>query len=99
MKKLLIVLIFAICVIGLRSGDYLQMFGVGKDAPSATAVSVKTITVSANKDQQRPMSMEEFAALSKTDPQAYQKFLASRQVAERTETDKLFNFLKHGKYE
>lgn len=46
------------------------------------------------------MSIQEFAKLSKTDPAAYQKLLASHQApAERSAVDKLMNFLAHGKFE
>ena len=48
---------------------------------------------------QNAMSADDFARLSNTDPGAYQKFIASRTANERTEADKLTNFLTRGKYE
>jgi hypothetical protein len=40
------------------------------------------------------MTMEQFAKLRKSDPHTYQKFLDSHQVQERSEVDKLLNFLR-----
>ena len=48
----------------------------------------------------KPMSMDEFTKLSKKDPEAYKKLMASMQVPQPpTEVDKLMNFFKSGKYE
>lgn len=40
------------------------------------------------------MTMEQFAKLRKSDPHIYQKFLDSHQAQERSEVDKLLNFLR-----
>ena len=56
--------------------------------------------MTAAKPGQKPMTAMEFAELSKTDPNAYQKFINSHQQnPERGEVDKLMNFLAKGKFE
>lgn len=99
MKSLLIMLLIGICAIGLRSPEIMQAIGMASSAQDP-AISVSTMTVTA-KPQQKPMTAEEFAELSKTDPNAYQKFINSFQATEpqRSEVDKLMNFLARGKFE
>lgn len=68
-------------------------------AQDPSSISVEALTVETAQGK-RPMRAAEFAELSKTDPDAYRKFLNSHQVEEeRSEVDKLFNFLARGKYE
>ncbi len=77
----------------------MQAIGVSRAAQDPSAISVDALTVETPQGK-RPMSAAEFAALSKTDPDAYRKFLNSHQAEEeRGEVDKLFNFLSRGKYE
>jgi len=100
-KTLLVMLLIGICAIGVRSPEIMQAIGMAGSAQDP-AISVKSFTAtSQQKQQQTPMTAEEFAALSKTDPNAYQKFINSYQVTppERTEVDKLMNFLARGKFE
>lgn len=101
MKKLLIMLILSICAVAWRSDDILNALGV---ATTASATQRTPVTASAMAAGQpgaahNAMSVEQLAELSKTDPNAYRKFIASRTVNERTEADKLMNFLTRGKYE
>ena len=98
MKALLIMLLIGICAIGMRSPEIMKAVGMAGSAQDP-AISVSTMTTQA-KPQQKPMTVEEFAALSKTDPNAYQKFINShQQEPERSEVDKLMNFLARGKFE
>jgi hypothetical protein len=99
LKNLLIMLIVATCVIGLRSPDFIQQaLGIKQAVQSPAQPSVESL-IAASPSGQRPMSADEFANLSKTDPNAYRKFISSHEVEERTEVDKLMNFLARGKYE
>jgi len=97
-KSLLIMLLIGICAIGLRSPEIMQAIGIAGSA-QGPAVSVSSMTA-AVKSGQKPMTAVEFAELSKTDPNAYQKFINShQQQPERSEVDKLMNFLAKGKFE
>jgi hypothetical protein len=103
-KKLLIMLILSICAVAWRSDDILNALGVASGASTAAAARrtpVTAFSMSANQPAAagKAMTVEELAELSKTDPDAYRKFIASRTVNERTEADKLMNFLTRGKYE
>lgn len=100
MKTLLVMLLVGICAIGLRSPEIMQAIGMAGSAQDP-AISVSSITAPSSQKQQKPMTAEEFAALSKTDPNAYQKFINSYQATEpeRSEVDKLMNFLARGKFE
>ena len=100
MRKLLLLAIVSICILGWRSGDIMQMITALTSAttPSASP-SIKTLTVAPGKQTQRAMSIEEYATLNKTDPAAYRKFVDSHQVKETNEVDKLMNFFSRGKYE
>lgn len=96
MKSLLVMLLIGICALGLRSPEIMQAVGIAGSAQDP-AISVSTMTV---KSAQKPMTAVEFAELSKTDPNAYQKFIYShQQQPERSEVDKLMNFLAKGKFE
>lgn len=97
MKSLLVMLLIGICAIGLRSPEIMQAVGL---SAQDREVSVSAMTT-ADRLQQKPMTAEEFARLSKTDPNAYQKFINSFRAAEpeRSEVDKLMNFLSRGKFE
>ena len=99
MKSLLIMLLIGLCAIGLRTPEIMEVIGMASSAQDP-AISVNTMTTAA-KPQQKPMTAQEFAALSKKDPNAYQKFINSYQVTEpeRSEVDKLMNFLARGKFE
>jgi hypothetical protein len=100
-KKLLIMLILSICAVAWRSDDILNALGVASTASAAqrTPVTASAMTAGQHAATEKAMSTEELAELSKTDPNAYRKFIASRTVNERTEADKLMNFLTRGEYE
>ncbi|GAB3541805.1 hypothetical protein GCM10027343_12820 [Noviherbaspirillum agri] len=100
MKTLLLILIVAICAIAWRSPDILHAVGIASVKQDPAAITLENFTAQQAPAAQMPMTAAEFAALSKTDPHAYQKYLNSFQVQEeRSELDKLFNFLARGKYE
>ncbi|WP_136414119.1 hypothetical protein [Herbaspirillum sp. ST 5-3] len=90
-KKLLFMLLVAICGLAWRSPDVLHAIGLASAAQKPDTVATRRAP--------QPMSIDEFAERSKSDPQAYQKFLNSFQTQERSEVDKLMNLLAHGKYE
>ena len=93
-------LIVSMCVIGWRSEDILQKFGLTQSASLHQPVSINTWMIPADKKMPRGMSLSEYAALAKTDPNAYQKLFQSNQIdIERNEADKLMNLFAHGKYE
>lgn len=98
MKKLLIVSIIAICAIALRMPEVATALGIASSQEPASAPVLHTRAVQA---QQKPMTAEEFAKLAQTDPHVYQKYLNSHPVqpVERSEIDKLMNWLARGKYE
>jgi hypothetical protein len=101
MKKLLVMLILSICAVAWRSDDILNALGLASTA-SATKrmpVTASAMTAGQSGGTLKAMSVEQLAELSKTDPDAYRKFIASRTVNERTEADKLMNFFTRGKYE
>jgi hypothetical protein len=100
MKKLLLMLVVSLCALAWRSEDMLKAFAAAGGASVAPKkpVSVNELVVQSQPGQQ-PMSAEELLRLSRTDPDAYRKFLASRTVRERSAADKLMNFFAHGKYE
>lgn len=99
MKTLLIGFVVAVGLLAWRSEDVANMLGSAIASKPAQPLSLESL-VQAPADGQRAMTLEEFAELSETDPAAYQKLLASHQVpVERTEVDKLMNFLARGKYE
>lgn len=99
MKTLLIMLIVAICAIAWRSPDLLQTIGLASAAQDPATISVESLTSPQVPGVQKAMTAAEFVELSKTDSNAYQKYINRFQVQERTEVDKLFNFLARGKYE
>jgi hypothetical protein len=100
-KKLLIMLILSICAVAWRSDDILNALGVASTASARerTPVTASAMTADQPGTVRNAMSVEQLAELSKSDPNAYRKFIASRTVNERTEADKLMNFLTRGKYE
>lgn len=99
MKKLLIMLLISICAIAWRSDEILHGLGMAQVAADPTP-SLQNLTVPADQHTHKAMTITEFQELSKTDPQAYQKFIDSLQVPqERSEADKLMNFFARGKYE
>lgn len=90
--------IVGICALGLRSPEIMQAIGMAGSAQDPAAVTAAKLSdISATKH--RPMSADQFAELSKVDPNAYQKYLNSHQMQERTEIDKLMNFFTRGKFE
>lgn len=94
MKLFLVMILIGICAIGLRNPEILQTLGVA-GAAQDSAISTSTMTA-----RPTPMTALELAELSKTDPNAYQKFIDShRQAPERAEVDKLVNFMAKGKFE
>lgn len=99
MKKLLVLLLVALCAIAYRSPDIMNAIGLAGAARDPSTLSVKSMQAAPPAGHQA-MSAEEFARLSKTDPQAYRKFVNSHRVEEeRSEVDKLMNFFARGKYE
>ena len=98
-KALLIMLLIGLCAIGMRSPDIMNTIGMAGSAQDP-AISASSITAPV-KPQQKPMTVAEFAELSKTDPNAYQKLVNSFRTGdpERDEVDKLMNFLARGKFE
>ena len=98
MKKMLILLIIGICAIALRMPEVAGALGMAASQGPADA-AVRSAAASAQ--PQKPMSAAEFVERSKTDPQAYQKYLNShvKQPIERSQVDKLMNFLARGTYE
>lgn len=97
MKTFLLMFIVGICALALRSPDLMQALGVAASAQDPVVISTSSYARVA--ESTKPMSMDQFAALSKTDPNAYQKFINSYQVQERNEVDKVMNFFTRGKYE
>lgn len=95
----MIMLLVAICAIGWRSDDILQAIGAANAAQDPATISIDMLTLQQPPAGQRPMSAAEFSELSKTDPDAYRKFVRSYEVRERSEVDKLLNFLARGAYE
>ncbi|HEX7649362.1 MAG TPA: hypothetical protein VF450_18335 [Noviherbaspirillum sp.] len=106
MKGTLILILISICAFAWRSEDILNALSLAGHAKQASNISASSLIASqgaqkqqAQQSQEQVMSIEELTKLSKTDPKAMQKFIQSRTVSERTEVDKLMNFLAHGKYE
>lgn len=97
MKKLLVMMIVALCAIAWRSPDIMHAIGVAGFVDESNTLATKGASASASPNKQ--MSVDEFATLNKTDQQAYQKFLNSFQDQERSDVDKLMNLLARGKYE
>lgn len=92
--------IVGICAIGLRSPEIMQAIGMAGAAQDPATISLQALNAAPGKPQQQPMTADEFAKLSKTDPKAYQKFINSYQAdQERSEVDKLMNFFTRGKFE
>ena len=101
MKTLLVMVILGVCVVAWRSGDIFGLLERTHSKPATEKVSIESLTApQQEKTEHRAMSSAEFIELSKTDPNAYHKFIAShQQPTEPGEIDKLMNFLAHGKYE
>ena len=101
MKRLLLMFLVSLCALAWRSPDLLAALGLAATARSSQAseVSVADLTKDGTGQAQPVMSIDEFARLSKTDPDAARKFLASHTVQERGAADKLMNLFAHGKYE
>jgi hypothetical protein len=100
LKKLLLMLLFAICAIGWRSEAIMQQLGMVRGATEPKTYSIESMTVPADKNAPKGMSLTEYAELAKTDPDAYRKlFQSHQQEQERSEIDKLMNFFAHLKYE
>ncbi|WP_420474657.1 hypothetical protein [Noviherbaspirillum sp. ST9] len=96
MKSLLVMLLIGICAVGVRTPEIMQAIGMA----GAAQDPVKSVSAMTARPAQKPMTATEFAELSKTDPNAYQKFINShQQQPERGEVDKLMNFLAKGKFE
>ena len=101
MKTLLLMLIVGLCALAWRTPEIMQAVGFAGKAQDPASMTTSALRITATPSQHKPMSPEEFIERSKTDPQAYQKFLNSLHVpdAERSSVDKLMNFLTRGKYE
>lgn len=94
----MIMLLVAVCAIGWRSDDILYAIGAASAAQDPAAITIDALT-QPQAPEGRPMSAVGFAERSKTDPNAYRTFLSSHEVRERSEVDKLCNFLARGIYE
>lgn len=99
MKTMLIGFVAVVAVLAWRGEELANMLSSAITSKPADPVSVTSL-MQPPANGQRAMTLEEFAELSKTDPAAYQKLLASHQPeTERSAVDKLMNFLARGKYE
>lgn len=100
MKKMLVLLLFAICTIGYRSETIMQMLGMVRTVSMPQPYSIRSLTIPADKKPRGGMSLTEYAELAKTDPDAYRKlFQSNQQDEERSELDKMMNFFTRLKYE
>lgn len=91
MKTLLLLLLVALCGIAWRTPQIMEMLNMSAREPQ---------TVQAPAPAHQAMGLKEYAELARTDPDAYRKLLESAQAPqERSEVDKLMNFLARGKYE
>jgi hypothetical protein len=100
MKKMLLLLLVAICTIGWRSETIMQALGMLNTVSAAAPYSIQSLTAAADKKPHAGMSLTEYAELTKTDPNAYHKlFQSHQQDQERSEIDKLMNFFTRLKYE
>ena len=85
---------------GWQSELIMQMLGLAGKVSAPQTYSIQSLTIPAGKQQNAGMSLTEYADLAKTDPDAYRKLLQSnQQEQERSEVDKLMNFLARLKYE
>lgn len=98
MKKLLLLLLFAICATAWHSATIMEMVGMNNAVSDHRSYSIQSLTVPADKNLPRSMTLAEYAELAKTDPDAYRKLFQSPQQ-ERSEADKLMNFFTRLKYE
>ncbi|MGH8806924.1 MAG: hypothetical protein ACREX0_03465 [Noviherbaspirillum sp.] len=99
MKTLVVMLVAAVCAIGWHSPEILHAIGIAESAQDPATISIESLASTSAVGGHRPMPVDEFARLSKSDPQAYRKFIGSYQSQERTEVDKLLNFFARGAYE
>lgn len=100
MKTMLLMLLVSLSALAWRSPDIMQAIGAAGHAQDPATLKIGGAAPSSTASAQRPMSAEEFVQLSKTDPQAYQKYINSfKAETQRSEVDKLMNLLAHGKYE
>lgn len=95
MKTLLLLSLVGLCGIAWRSPEIVN--ALSRAGSKAEVPAVQTVPVNA---PHQPTSLHQYAELARTDPNAYRKLLESMQSpAERSEVDKLMNFLARGKYE
>lgn len=100
MKTMLLMLLVSLSAIAWRSPDIMQTIAAAGHAQDPAVLKIGGVAPSSSASAPRPMSAEEFDQLSKTDPQAYQKYINSfKAETQRSEVDKLMNLLAHGKYE
>jgi hypothetical protein len=100
MKRLLILLLIAICGIGYRSATIMDTIGLAKPAAASEPASLAALIASGGQKAPAGMSLTEYAELARKDPEAYRKLFASHQQdQERSEVDKLMNFFARLKYE
>lgn len=100
MKTLFIVFAVAIGLLAWRADDLAFLLEGTLAKKPASELAAQDLLIE-EKPGASGMTIEQFAELSKTDPEAYQKLLASRQqpVEGRSAVDKLMNLLANGKYE
>ncbi len=103
MKALLLTTLVALCLIGWFSPamvNYLSGQERMQVVETGSAQSLAASQEAGTEGAPQGMSLAEYEALAKKDPEAYQKLLKSReQQAPRSEIDKLMNFFAHLKYE
>jgi len=90
MKKLLLMLLVAMCALAWRSESIMQLLGMAVASPQSA--SLQSLTIPASTKASGGLSLAEYADLARTDPDAYRKLLQShQQEKERSEVDKLMN--------
>lgn len=100
MKALLLTTLAALCLIGWFSPEMVTFLSGHDRMQVVETGSAQDLMVREEAGKAQGMTLAEYEALAKNDPEAYQKLLKSReQQAPRSEIDKLMNFFAHLKYE
>jgi len=104
-KKFLLFALVPICLLGWYGEPVLRQLGLLKpvvqhNIPSQRPGFIVPDPVPVVKEQVPCMSVQEYAAQAKTNPDAYYRMLyCDDKAGERTEFDKLMNFFTRLKYE
>lgn len=106
LKKLFLLLLFAICAIVWLKEPIKKKLGVEKTASATPTYSLPRSNfilpdpVPLENNQPPCLSLAEYVEQAKTNPGAYNQLLnCGQQEAKRTDFDKLMNFLSRLKYE